>query len=462
MTRDTTHDRVLSRGLARLRDEHEVPDGFPAGFDELARRAAADFRPGDRPDRTDLPFVTLDPATSTDLDQAFAFSVDGDDVVLHYAIADVDAFVTPGSPLDVEAWRRALTVYLPDGKAGVYPPALAEAATSLLPDGPRPAVVLTVTVDPAGRASLRAAERAMIRSRAKLAYDAVTRDDLPPELTELARRIRTAEDRRGASRVEFPEQEIVDTVDGGYELRIRPRLVSEDDNATMSLAANLAVAEAMLSAGVGLFRVMAEPDAREVKGLRHAARCLGLNWGGDVPLERFIRTLPTTDPKAAAFLLSVRRASGGASYAPFTAGVRPWHSAIAATYAHATAPLRRLADRYVLAAVVALSEGRHLSGDVLEAFERLPEVMDTAEARTSRIEREVIDLVEAVSLLGRVGEEFKAGVIDIDQRGGVKVQIDEPAIIARVEVRGREPGDRLTVRLDRVEADLGRASFTVV
>ncbi len=460
--RDTTRDQVLSGGIARLRAEHEVPDGFSDELNEAARQAAADFRPGDRPDRTDIPFATLDPATSTDLDQAFAVSTDGDDVVLQYAIADVEAFVAPASALDAEAWRRALTVYLPDGKAGVYPPALAEAAASLLPDGPRPAVVMTVAVDPDGRATLRTAERAMIRSRAKLAYDAIKPGDLPPALAELARRIRADEDRRGASRVEFPEQEIVDTPEGGYELRIRPRLPSEDDNATMSLAANLAVAGAMLSAGVGLFRVMEEPDEREVKGLRHAAHVLGLRWTRETPLDRFVRSLSTEDPKAAAFLLSVRRASGGASYAPFTAGVKPWHSAIAATYAHATAPLRRLADRYVLSTVVAISQGSSVPASTLEAFERLPEVMDAAEARTSKIDREVVDLVEAVSMMGRIGQNFTAVVIDIDQRGGVKVQIDDPAIIARVEVRGKEPGDVLSLRLERADPDQRQVWFSVI
>ena len=460
--RDTTRDQVLSAGIARLRQEHEVPDGFCDALNNAAQQAASDFRPGDRPDRTDIPFATLDPASSTDLDQAFAVSTEGDDVVLHYAIADVEAFVAPGSALDLEAWNRALTVYLPDGKAGVYPPALAEAAASLLPDGPRPAVVMTVAVDPQGKATLRSAERAMIRSRAKLAYDAVGPGDLPPELAELARRIRRDEDARGASRVEFPEQEIVDTPDGGYELRIRPRLASEDDNATMSLAANLAVAGAMQSAGVGLFRVMEEPDAREVKGLRHAAHCLGLRWAREMPLDRFARSLSTDDPKAAAFLLSVRRASGGASYAPFTAGVAPWHAAIASTYAHATAPLRRLADKYVLATVVALSAGRSVPEAVLEAFERLPEVMDAAEARTSKIDREVVDLVEAVSMMGRIGQQFTGAVIDIDQRGGVKVQIDDPAIIARVEVRDKKPGDVLSLRLDRADPEQRQVSFSVI
>ena len=79
----------------------------------------------------------------------------GDDVMLHYAIADVAWFVDDGDALDTEAWSRGTTQYLPDGKAGLYPAILAEGAASLLPDGPRPAVVFHVRVDSSGRVQAR-------------------------------------------------------------------------------------------------------------------------------------------------------------------------------------------------------------------------------------------------------------------------------------------------------------------
>ena len=63
--------------------------------------------------------------------------------MLHYAIADVGFFVRPGDALDQEAWRRGVTVYMPDERARLYPATLSEGAASLLPDGPRPAVVFT-------------------------------------------------------------------------------------------------------------------------------------------------------------------------------------------------------------------------------------------------------------------------------------------------------------------------------
>ena len=135
--------------------------------------------------------------------------------------------------------------------------------------------------------------------------------DLPPELRELARRIVAAEDRRGAPRVEFPEQEL-EQVDGRWALRFDPRLPSEDDNAAMSLATNIAVADAMFAAATGLFRVMDEPSAGAVNRLRRTAQALGLSWPAEMSLADFQRSLSTSDPKAAAFLIAVRRAGGRA------------------------------------------------------------------------------------------------------------------------------------------------------
>ena len=75
----------------------------------------------------DSAFATLDPQASTDLDQAFSIERSGSDLMLQYAIADVAWFVSPGEALDLEAWSRGTTIYMPDGKAGLYPSRLSEA-----------------------------------------------------------------------------------------------------------------------------------------------------------------------------------------------------------------------------------------------------------------------------------------------------------------------------------------------
>jgi exoribonuclease R len=448
---------VLDTGLERVREQLQVPAGFPPEV-ALAAVEAAKRRPGGgHVDRTDRPFLTLDPATSTDLDQAFALERAGGDVVLHYAIADVGFFVRPGDPLDEEAWRRGMTLYLPDERARLYPAALSEGAASLLPDGPRPAVVLTVHIDADGEARLDGVERALVRSGAKLGYETVRPEDLPAEFAELARRIVAAENRRDAPRVEFPEQ-VFERVDGHWELRFASRLDSEDDNAAMSLAANLAVADALFAASTGLFRVMGDPDERALRRLRHSAQAFGLDWPAGQTLGDFQRSLPKDDPRTAAFLIAVRRASGGASYEPYRPGTRPWHSAMAATYAHATAPLRRLADRYVLEAALAVAGGRAVPDDVTAAFDRLPAVMERSESREGQVEAAVLDLAEAVLLAGRVGELFDAVVVDEDNRGPL-IQLTDPAVLARVQARRVDPGDALRVRLTAVDVDARRVEF---
>lgn len=461
---DVDASKELTDGFAAIVAQNQLPAVFPAAVEAAAvaaaRRSAA---PGpDRRDARDLPMVTLDPAGATDLDQAFALSTDGDAIVLHYAIADVGFFVDRGGVIETEAWRRGSTIYLPTSKVPQYPTVLSQGAASLLPDQDRPAVLLTVAVAPDGTVTLRSAERSIVRSRAQLAYETAAGDQLPTLLAELARRVTAAEDARGASRVEFPDQEVVvdPAAPGGLTLHLRPRVASEDQNADLSLAANLAVAGRMLAARTGLFRVMAEPDERAVSMLRHTADALGVVWPAGANLRQL--HLDADDPRHAAFLMAARRAGGGASYAPFAEGSVPWHSAIAATYAHATAPLRRLADRYVLDLVCALHAGRTPSGDEVGTLAALPPIMERAGALQARVDRSAVDLVEAVTLQGRIGEVFAATVTDVDHDGVARIQLNAPAVRTRLRVKSAEPGMALRVRLDAADPAARQVTFTAV
>ncbi|MDX8529480.1 RNB domain-containing ribonuclease [Mesorhizobium sp. VK25A] len=447
----TDPSQALSTGLAKIRTEFHVPDGFPPEV-ATAAQAAARRVPGQHADRTAVPFVTLDPASSTDLDQAFSIEASGGDLLLHYAIADVAWFVEDGDAVDIEAWNRGETLYLPDGKAGLYPPLLAEAAASLLPDGPRPAVIFTIRVAGDGAVKLDGAERAIIQSRAKLAYDSVKASDVPAGFAELARRMAANEERRGASRVDPPEQEVDRQADGTFRLSFRPLLQSEQDNAALSLAANMAIADAMLAHKTGLFRVMSGPDASKVQRLRNAAQALGLSWPASASLRDYQRTLDPADPKQAALMLEIRRAGNGASYQPYQEGVVPWHEAMAATYAHATAPLRRLADRYVVRCALAIVNGQPVPQAVTDAFARLPKVMGRADARASQISHAAIDLAEAVMLKGHEGEIFKAAVTDIVDHG-VRVQLADMPVVANVKASGLRQGDSLTLKLVSADPD---------
>ena len=146
----------------------------------------------------------------------------------------------------------------------------------------------------------------------------------------------------------------------------------------------------------------------------------------------------------------MRRAGGGARYLPFEDGHVPWHAALGATYTHATAPMRRLADRYVLEAALAIANGRPLPAACADAFVRLPKVMDKADAREGAVERAVIDLAEIALLHGHEGETFAAVVTDLDERGA-RIQLCERPVVSRVDAHRVASGDDLRVRL--VEAD---------
>ncbi|HSB87562.1 MAG TPA: RNB domain-containing ribonuclease [Ilumatobacteraceae bacterium] len=447
----------LVEGLAVIRDQFKVPAAFPAPVVAAAAEAAR-RQPTAHVDRTDWPFATLDPASATDLDQAFHIEIADDDVLLHYAIADVAWFVVEGDPIDAEAWDRGTTQYLPDGRAGLYPADLSEGAASLLPDGPRPAVVFHVRVDGGGEAKLDGAERSIVHSRAKLGYENVSEAQLPDALPELARRIAAAEERRGASRVEPPEQEVRVNQRGAYDIIFRPRTAAQDHNAAMSLATNLAIADALFAAGTGLFRVMPDPDGRAEQRLRHTARALGLDWPASMPLRDFERSLHNGSPKPAAMAMAIRRAGGGASYVPFAAGERPWHSAMAATYVHATAPLRRLADRYVVMAALAVANGQPVADDVRGAFPKLPPVMDRADHTAAQIEHAVIELAESVLLSGQVQRTFPAVVTDVDQRGA-RIQLCDLPVVSRITAQGLEPGDDVRVRIASVDVPARTATL---
>lgn len=439
---------ALASGLDAIRAQYQLPSAFPAGVEDAAVKVAR--RPLDGfADRTAIPFVTLDPKSSVDLDQAFAIEQSGSDFILHYAIADVGSFVSPGDVLDREAWSRGETIYLPDGKVRLYPAALSEGAASLLPDADKPAVIFAVRIAPDGEVGLDSVERAKIRSRAKLAYADVRSSDLPPAFPKLAERIADAELRRGAARIDPPQQELI-KVDGGYELGFRPMSPIERCNAAMSLAANLAVAKLLHAHKTGLFRTMAEPGKRAIKRLRHSATAFEVDWPSTMSLEERERTLDPSNRKHAAFMLAIRRAGREAGYAPYREGETAWHSAVAATYVHATAPLRRLADRYVIEAALSVGNGQQVPAEIEAAFEPLADVMKKADAKAAQVDSSVIELAEAVVLSDEVGDSFAGRVTDLDQRGA-RIQLCELPVITRVAEDGLKLGDPVTLRL--TEAD---------
>ncbi len=212
-----------------------------------------------------------------------------------------------------------------------------------------------------------------------------------------------------------------------------------------------------LDAGVGLLRTLPAAPESAYQRLHRVAHALGVEWPATLPYPELIRSLDPARPNAAAFLAACTGLLRGAGYRAFDAArgipvpADPGHAALAAPYAHCTAPLRRLADRYTQEICVAVAEGTELPAWVSEALPGLPALMESGDRRAREVERACVDLVEAELLRGREGEAFDAVVIDIDDRrpGNGTVQLREPAVVARCDGGDtRLPlGERIRVRL---------------
>ncbi len=457
--------------FAVVRAEFELPTAFPP--DVLAEAAAAEA-PGPGPGRRDatgIPLVTIDPPGSKDLDQALGVVRRGDGFRVHYAIADLGAVVVPEGALDAEVRRRGQTVYLPDGSVPLHPPVLSEGAASLLPDGPRPAVLWTVDLDGDGEVTAVGLERAVVRSLAQLDYAGVQADvDAGrvhpaiaglPELGPLRRALAV---RRGAIELELPEQEVLPDGDGGWTVRVRRRHGVEAWNAEISLLTGMAAGAMMLEAGVGLLRTLPAPDPSALRDFAGTAVGLGFAVEPAVPaVAALLPALPDTAPA-----LALRRAATsllrGAGYAAFGAGTAPpadpGHGGIGAPYAHVTAPLRRLVDRFGTEVCLAVAAGEEPAAWLLAALPTLPALMSASDATASAVDRACVDRTEAALLAGRVGDRFDVVVLRPSGAGGEpgEVYLADPPVLARC-TGPIAAGAQAAVTLVEADPATGRIAF---
>lgn len=457
----------LRSALTALRAELKVPEEFPADVRAAAEKSVASVKRPDL-DRTDVPFVTIDPAESMDLDQAVHVARSGSGFVIHYAIADVAAFVDPGGVVDAEAHRRGQTFYGPDARSALHPPELSEAAASLLPNQERPALVWELKLDSAGELIDAAARRARVRSRAKLSYrevqhdlDAGTAGEMLSLLPVIGGLRQSRERDRGGVSLPIPEQDIV-AEDGGYRLEFRSPLPVEGWNAQISLLTGMAAAEMMRSAGIGIIRTLPAADPRDLQRLRRTAKALHVDWPGELSYPELIRTLDPTRPNHAALLDAAMIVLRGAGYTAFDGAVpgNIAHSAIAAEYAHVTAPLRRLVDRYGLEICASVTAGVEVPAWVHEALEALPEEMADSDRRANAYESACVNLVEAAVMADLVGQTFPGVVVDLHENGSGDVVVQEPAVQGTVDGSNVPLGAEVTVRL--VEASVERRTVSFV
>nr|WP_239522628.1 RNB domain-containing ribonuclease [Geodermatophilus sabuli] len=411
--------------------------------------------------------VTVDPEGSRDLDQAVHLAARGAGFRVTYAIADVAAVVALGSALDAEARRRGQTLYTPDRRVPLHPPVLSEGAASLLPGQLRAAAVWTIDLDADGEVAGVDVRRARVRSRAQLAYPAVQeqveRGTLPEPLALLPRigallRERAAE--RGAIELGTPDQQVERAADGTWTLVNRQDLPVETWNAEISLLTGRCAAALMLAGGIGVLRTLPPARTEDVDRLRRLAPALGVDWPEGAGPGAVLAGLDVADPRAAAFLDEAATLLRGAAYTPFDGALpeQPGHGGVGAPYAHVTAPLRRLVDRFGTEVCLALAAGRTPDDGIRAALPLLPGLMTESDRRTREVERAVVDVTEAWLLSGREDQVFSAVVVDADDARGTVV-LDDPAVRARCTGAGLRPGTRVRVRLEVADVASRTVSF---
>ena len=520
----------VARTLDALRAHYEVPTDFPP--EALAEaEAAASAWAQDGParlladgarDARDLELVTIDPPGSMDLDQAVLLErlpthADHADQAgaaagevgnapepaatyrVHYAIASLATFVTPGAALDAELRRRGETIYTPDAATPLHPEVLSHGAASLLEDAERPACLWTIDLDERGEVVSARVERALVRSRARLTYAQVQAAidgegtlpqeapaELPELLAEIGRLRLEREAARGGISMTTPEQVVEatgaeqasesagpagdegaaeETGPAGYRLAYRVPVPAEQYNAQISLLTGMCAARIMVECGVGILRTLPPARPEDYARLRRVAAALGIDWPAAQPYPELVRSLDHAVPAHAAFMeqaMSLFRGSGYLAFGVGGVGVpaedeasdaeEAVHSAIAARYAHVTAPLRRLVDRYGEEVCIAACAQAPVPQWVLQALPDLPDVMEQTGKRARAIGRGALTALEALVLRGHEGEVFD-GVITSERDGRGELVLVEPAVVTEIRAGknasdgGLPVGERVRVRL---------------
>lgn len=523
----------VAQTLDALRAHYEVPTAFPP--EALAEaEAAAGAWAQDGParllddgarDARDLELVTIDPPGSMDLDQAVLLErlpAQADHAAqagaaageagaaqepaaiyrVHYAIASLATFVTPGGALDAELRRRGETIYAPDAATPLHPEVLSHGAASLLQGAERPACLWTIDLDERGEVVSARVERALVRSRARLSYAQVQAaidgqgalsqevpTDLPELLAEIGRLRLEREAARGGISMTTPEQvvEVTETAEAtevpgavspaadpdsaespgpaGYRLAYRVPVPAEQYNAQISLLTGMCAARIMIECGVGILRTLPPARPEDYARLRRVAAALGIDWPAAQSYPELVRGLDHAIPAHAAFLeqaMSLFRGSGYLAFGVGGVGVpadddasdseEAVHSAIAARYAHVTAPLRRLVDRYGEEVCIAACAQAPVPDWVLQALPDLPGVMEQTGKRARAIGRGALTALEALVLRGHEGEVFD-GVITSERDGRGELVLAEPAVVTEIRAGkkatdgGLPVGERVQVRL---------------
>jgi exoribonuclease-2 len=434
------------------------------------------------PDLRHLPWCSIDNDDSRDLDQ-LTVSEGGTDgrVRVRVAIADVDALVPAGTPLDAHARRNTTSVYTPARVFPMLPEHFSTDLTSLNPAQDRVAVVISFALDADDTPTDGAVERALVRNHAKLAYDTVAawlegEADVPPAMgnadgvgaqlrqqDEIARRLRARRYEEGALDLEGIETRVA-VADGRVtELRLesrnRARALIED----FMIAANGVTARYLEGKGLpAIRRVVRSPQRWD------RLEALAREHGDRLP--------PEPDPKALAEFLARRRRAdpdrypdlslsavkllGRGEYVLTHPGADLGHFGLAVSeYVHSTAPNRRYPDlitQRLLKAAMAGSRPPYPDSEL----DTLARHCTTQEDAADKVERQMRKAAAALLLSSRIGDSFDAIVTGASSKG-TWVRTLAPPVEGKV-VRGSEGldvGDRVRVTLVRTDVERGFIDF---
>ncbi len=410
---------------AELRDAEQAPDATPKGRENL----------------TKIPLITIDPADARDHDDAVWAAPDADPKNLGgwtvmVAIADVAAYVRPGTALDRGAEARANSCYFPDRVVPMLPERLSADLCSLREHEPRPCLAVRMVFDKAGTKRSHAFVRGWMRSAAKLTYeqaqaaidgepDAVAGpllDDVLRPLWGAYATVRAARTRRAPLEIDAPERRIVlDDHGKVVDVRLRERFDAHKLVEEFMIQANVAAAETLERKKQALvYRIHDEPSKEKLQALADFLPTVGLSWNKAAPAttKRFndllVRARGGDNDRVVNEM--VLRSQSQAVYDTENIG----HFGLnLSRYAHFTSPIRRYADLLVHRALIrALSLGDDgLTDDQEARMRQIAEHISGAERKAMAAERDASDRYLAAFLSERVGATFAARITGVTRAG---------------------------------------------
>ncbi|WP_458096658.1 ribonuclease R [Roseomonas sp. WA12] len=429
-----------ARAISRLCiAAHRIPDTFPEEVVQAGERARA-VPLGTRDDLRDTPLVTIDGEDARDFDDAVFAEPDGDGWRVLVAIADVAHYVRTDAPLDREARLRGNSVYFPDHVVPMLPETLSNGWCSLKPGEDRGCLYVEMRFDGGGTKTGHRFGRGLMRSAARLTYEAVqaARDageDAGLEEGHVARlygafeALLAARTRRGTLELDLPERRVV--LDGNGKVLsvvLRARLDSHRLIEEFMVAANVCAAEELECLHQPcMYRIHDRPSDEKMEGLRRFLSGFGINLPASdrVRPRDFAQVLETMRDAPESRLVSetILRGQSQAEYNPENIG----HFGLALPrYAHFTSPIRRYADLLVHRALI---RGLRLGEDGLSDAEAagMPDTgehITKTERRAAMAERDAVDRYLASYMADRVGAHFTARVSGVT-RFGLFVTLEE-------------------------------------